>query len=47
MKLVRCVGKLTKAKSLFRGRKRSYYLTFFKAAMSFGSKRGYSRALAR
>ena len=46
MKLVRHVKKLTKEKSLFRDRKRSCYLTFFKAAMSIGNRRGYSRALA-
>ena len=47
MKLVRHVEKLTRAKSLFRDRKRSYYFTFFKAAVSFNNKRGYFRTLAR
>ena len=46
MKSGRYVKKLTRAKSLFRDRKRSCYLTFFKAAMSIGNRRGYSRALA-
>ena len=46
MKLVRHVKKLTKEKSLFRDRKRSYCLMFFKAAMSFGSRRGYSKVSA-
>ena len=40
MKSVRYVKKLTKAKSLFRDRKRSCCLTFFKVAMSFDSKSG-------
>ena len=47
MKLVSHVKKLTKAKSLFKDRKISYCFTFFKATMSFGNRRGYSRALAR
>ena len=47
MKLVRHVEKLTKAKSLFRDRKRSCCLTFFKVAMSFGSRWGCFRALER
>ena len=47
MKSLRCVEKLTKAKFIFRDRKRSCYLTFFKAAMSFSNRRGCSKALAR
>ena len=47
MGLLRHIEKLTKAKSLFRDKKRSRCLTFFKAAVSFGNKRGCSRALAR
>ena len=43
---VRHVEKLTKAKSLFRDRKRSCCLTFFKAVMSFNNRKGYSRVLA-
>ena len=38
--------KLTRAKSLFRDRKRSCYLTFFKVAMSFDNRRGCSKASA-
>ena len=47
MKLVRRVKKLTKAKSFFRDRKRSYCFTFFKAAMSFDNRKGCSRVLMR
>ena len=46
MMLVMHIEKLTKARSLFRDRKRSGYLTFLNAAISFDNKRGYSRALA-
>ena len=46
MKSERCAEKLTKAKSLFRDRKRSCCLTFFKAVMSFDNRKGYSRVLA-
>ena len=42
MMLVRHIEKLTKARSLFRDRKRSGYLTFLNAAISFDNKRGYS-----
>ena len=34
--------KLTKARSLFRDKKRSDYLTFLKAAICLGSRRGCS-----
>ena len=47
MKFVRRVERLTKAKSLFRDRNRSCYFKFFRAAISFDNKRGYSKALAR
>ena len=47
MMLVGCVEKLTKARSLFRDRKRSGCLTVFKAAMSFGNNKGCSRASVR
>jgi len=47
MMLVRQVERLTKARSLFRDRKRFGYLTFFNAAISFGKRRGCSRASAR
>ena len=46
MKLGRHVKKLTRAKSFFRDKKRSCCLTFFKAGMSFGSKRGCSKMSA-
>ena len=47
MKLVRHVKRPTKAKSLFRDRNRSFYFKFFRAAIFFGNKKGYSKALAR
>ena len=45
MKSVGHVEKLTKAKSFFRDMKRSCCLTFFKASISLGSRRGRSRTL--
>ena len=47
MMLATRVEKLTKAKSLFRDRKRFGYLIVFNAAMSLGNSRGYFRASAR
>jgi len=47
MTSVRHVGKLTKARSLFKDRKRSDYLTFLNATIFFGNKRGGSKALVR
>ena len=44
---VRQVERLTKARSLFRNRKRFGCLTFFNAAISFGKRRGYSKTSAR
>ena len=41
---MRHAKKLTRARSLFRDMKRSCYLMCLKAAMSFGRRRGYSRA---
>ena len=41
------VEKLTKAKSLFRDRKRSGYLIVFNVAMLLGNSRGYFRVSAR
>ena len=41
------VEKLTKAKSLFRDRKRSGYLIVFNATMSLSNSRGYFKASAR
>ena len=45
MKSVGHVEKLTKAKSFFGDMKRSCCLTFFKASISLGSRRGRSRTL--
>ena len=47
MMLVGCVEKLTKARSLFRDRKRYDCLIIFKAAMSLCNNRGCSRASVR
>ena len=47
MGLLRRVEKLTKAKSLFRDRKRSYCLTFFRATISFGNRMGCFKVLGR
>lgn len=47
MMLVRHVEKLTKTKSLFRDRKGSDYLIFLNVAISFGNRKGCSRASAR
>ena len=44
--LVKYAKELTKARSLFRDKKRSGCLMCFKASMSLGSKRGRSRASA-
>ena len=41
------VEKLTKARSLFWDKKRSGCLIFFNAAISFGRRRGYSKASAK
>ena len=41
------VEELTKARSLLTDRKRSGWLIFFNAAMSFGRRRGCFRALAK
>lgn len=43
---VKCVKNLTKTKSLFKDMKSSYCLTFFKASMSLGSRKGRFRASA-
>lgn len=43
----RSAKRLTKARFHFKDRKRSGCLIFFRAAMSFGSRRGYSKALER
>ena len=45
--LVRHAKELTRARSLYRDRKRSGCLMCFKAAISFSKRRGCSRALAR
>lgn len=47
MKFKRHDQKLTRAKSLFRDRKRSYYLMVCSATMFLGSSRSYFRASAR
>ena len=47
MMLVRRVEKLTRAKSLFKDKKRFGCLIVFNAAMSLGNNRGFFRALAR
>ena len=44
---VRQVDGLTKARSLFGDKNRLSYLTFFNATISFGRRKGYSRALVR
>ena len=41
------VEELTKARSLFRDKKRSGWLIFFYAAMSFGRRRGCFKASAK
>lgn len=43
----RSAKKLTKAKSLFRDRKRFSCLIFLSAVISLDSRRGYSKASAR
>lgn len=43
MKLARRTDKLTRARFLFRDRKRSCCFRFFRATMSFGNRRGCSR----
>lgn len=47
MMSVRHTEELTRARSLFKDRKRSDYLIFFNAAMSLGKRRGCFRASAR
>ena len=47
MMSVRQVDGLTKARSLFGDKNRLSYLTFFNATISFGRRKGYSRASAR
>ena len=44
---VKHVEKLTKARSLFRDRKRSGYFTFLNATISFGNTRGCTSASVR
>ena len=47
MMLIRHAEELTRARSLFRDRKRSGYLMFFKATISFSKQKGCSRASTR
>ena len=47
MMLVGRVEKLTRAKSLFKDKKRFGYLIVFNAAMSLSNNRGFFRASAR
>ena len=47
MTSVRHAVELTRARSLFRDKKRFGYLMFFNTAISFNKRRGCSKALAR
>ena len=44
---VRRAKKITKAKSLFKDRKRFFYLIVYNATISLGSSRGCSKASVR